>query len=121
MRPLIRWLLLLPAVAAGFAITAALYWPARQLLLHSCSNALRTVESTTDLSQRDYTGTAEGCSAGWYPTADASSLVVILLLSVVASGTIGYRLAPTHKRLASALSSVLAITVIAIAFFRDGS
>ncbi|MDR7099279.1 hypothetical protein J2X04_001626 [Lysobacter niabensis] len=112
----LRWLLLFPIVALSVLASWLLYPLAHGLTLLACPQPFRGSESTTDLSQPDYSATFATCSTGWFPAVDVSLMVAAILLSVVVAGLVGYRLPPSHQRLSAALSSLLVIGVVAAAF-----
>ena len=113
---LMRWLLVVPSAVVGFISVAGLYWLFHHLLLRICPSQLQAIEGTTDLSRPDFAAISPSCSASWYPAAEASLLVGMLLLAILVSATLAYRLAPSHKRLVGTLSVVVAGAVIAGAF-----
>ena len=116
MRQVLRWSLLPPAIVLGIAGSWLVFPIGRSLALSVCPGSLRSVEATTDFSQPDYSAYSDTCLAGWFSVTEASLPILALLLSVVVAGFIGYRLAPSHRRLSAALSSLAAIGAVAAAF-----
>jgi hypothetical protein len=117
-KSLLRWLLLLPCVAAGSIASVLLYFPIRVGLLDFCPVRSRYFISTTDFTKPNFESTPTlSCSASWYHTADASVMLLAIFFAVVVAGVIGNRVAPIHKTKIGLLSSFLAITSICIFSF----
>lgn len=108
--------MLLPTVAISAIATWLLYPVGRGIALLACPASLRISETTTDLSQADYSGTSEMCSASWFPVADGSAMAAAIVMSVLVAGFVGHRLAPSHKRFSAALSSCAVVAILVGAF-----
>lgn len=117
MKPQLRWVALIPTVAAGFAAALLLIWPFRYLLLRFCPRQERLIEGTTELSQPNYAVTIQSCSASWFPAAEKALFVTVLLLAVVVAGAIAWRLAPARKKTCGLIASVLALLFVVVVFF----
>ncbi|WP_160330930.1 hypothetical protein [Xanthomonas massiliensis] len=117
MKPQMRWVVLIPTVAAGFAAALFLIWPFRYLLLQFCPCQERLIEGTTELSKPDYAVAIQSCSAGWFPVAEKSLFVAVLLLAVVVAGAIAWRIAPARKAACGLIASVLALLFVAVVLF----
>jgi hypothetical protein len=116
MKQVVRWSLLLPAIAFGISLSWLVLPFGRSLALFACPDSLRSVEATTDFSQSSYSVSSDTCLAGWFSVAEGSLLILAILLSVIVAGFIGYRLSPSHKRLSAALSSLTAMGAVAVVF-----
>lgn len=116
MRPTLRWLLLGPVIALVVLASWSLYPLGRFAALSACPDSLRVTESTTDFSQPDYSAGSITCSTGWFPAAEASFMILAIILSVLAAGVSGYWLSPSHRRLSAALSSLIAAGLVIAAF-----
>lgn len=113
---LVRWVLLIPAVVIALATVAVAYAACHSLLLKACPGALRLIEGTTDLSQRGDARLVDACAASWYPAAEVSLLVVMLVLAVCSSGFVGYSIAPHRKTLAGTLCLLFTSGLLVLAF-----
>ena len=116
MRPTLRWLLLGPVIALVVLASWSLYPLGRFAALSACPDSLRVTESTTDFSQPDYSVESIVCSTGWFPVAEASLVILAIIVSFLAACVSAYRLSPSHRRLSAALSSLIVVGLVVAAF-----
>ncbi|WP_342316823.1 hypothetical protein [Lysobacter sp. FW306-1B-D06B] len=88
---MLRWLLLVPSVAAGCVIAGGLVWLGYALLQKACPAASRLV-LTPQIG-----GPVEVCTAPWFSTAESSFRLGALILIVVVGSAAAYVTAPARK------------------------
>jgi hypothetical protein len=114
-----RWLLLFPAVVAALVCSWLLYWLGINLAYAMCPTQLYH-PNIVSVFVREHFGNldyqAAVCGAPWFQAADLALLTIAIWLSFLATGFVGYRLAPSHKRLAAALASFIATSFFVYAF-----
>jgi hypothetical protein len=116
MNPNLRWLLMLPAIAFSAVASWLIYPVGRIMAIAACPSGLRSVEATTDFSQHGYSFVSETCMATWFPGIEVTLLSSAVLLSVLISGLVGFRLSPSHQKLSAALSVLSVAGFVAVAF-----
>ena len=111
MKPLLRWSLLLPAVVLGFVTPWFVSHFGISFALEECPREFQNAwsigmhKSVFDL----ITENEQFCTAPWFPAVNRVLFASSTVLSITAAGFLGFRVAPSHKRLVAVLSTLVAI------------
>ena len=109
MKPLLRWLLLLPAVLIGVALSWQVYGLGIELAQHECPRNLQNFFSSYYRRFNVIFDNDNFCGAPWFPITNRVLFVTTQWLSAVFAGFIGFRVSPSRKWLVAGISSLLAI------------
>jgi hypothetical protein len=113
----LRWLSLLPTVIFAIIVSWSISGFGLSIALDKCPDELRSPSAMYGEHQlfKVLVITDQRCGASWFPATDRVLLVSAIVLSGLGAGAICFCLAPSHKRLAGALSSLLALVIVTAA------